>query len=1107
MDFSQMTDEELMAMEPEVTTPSTPEVTSAPEVTSTPEPQFDLSQLSDEELINLNPEPTMMDEAEVATQPIREAIDTGVKSFIRVFDESKPVGKMQADGIAPQDFYNSTIEAIKDAPVEEGKAPPLITNEQGETVWRIPEIRDKVLGDLGFDEEFIQAQPAGNAYTIEEQDEVLEFGLLGPVDALIGAGVFSRLAGFVGQSAMKLARNRTIRRHLEKISADPEAYEEATALIKFMEDQDVHFTNVFIQGTKASNVEQYMSKENLFATRDILYDMEKMGEASANFLIKTINKLKTQDIDISKVSTWEEVNKAGSIIANEVRDHRLKLKKQEFTAWEATKPLLNKDKTLHKVSDKFKKIEKNLVDDGVPPEAVNATRNILNRFGKPYADETKKLKGLKDQYYRMTAEVKKLRADQKELNKSDSPDAMQKSALVEGQIAKKREALKNNVEAQNELKDVKYMELKDLYATIKLINRKLYKPGGSISTKDMDELRGLQIAKTHLMDITEELSTDPKLKELLGEAKNITKLRAFLYGAKDTGGEKMMLAQLLEIGDYKQASNFITGPSGLENVMYLKKTLGVESEGYKSATKLYLLDKLGLSKDKISEVMTKPAGQSFESVDFQKMSNKLNSLTAKDYNLITDTYGKEISMEMQAAGKVLAKYEQIQKTVDEGNIGLKYGKTAYIEGADGVLDATYRLSKLTKDAVTYKLGQTASKVVQNQPKFRVLTGAMVSEAAYLYNVEDKDLSVDGVIASAVVGGLVGYQAGRATRSLLESDAKKWVRYIKSGRFAPNKAESAAIKRLDEFNTSTGEEETVEPLGLMDTSLDVIDYIPAVGAVTIAGKKGAKHIAKRLKSVTDDLTVGAEKYVDDILHQDKLLKTAKQKDDYFGKSTGIHDYSPRREHPLKEIYVTGNTQRNVIDREVDYSKWYDAIEDYTSMGYEDVNWQLRHKTASPLHKGNKVLKFLDEAPENFDGIVYRGSRATPEQQAMIEGLEEGSTLTNKTPLSTSVDFEAGRAFATYDYEKNIKPVMLTIKGKGHDIAHASTNFDEAEVLMKPGKVFRLNDKIETNTQIQLVLEEVHPDIAKLYKSKAVEGVLGVGGLSVIGATQDEEPKGQ
>ena len=104
------------------------------------------------------------------------------------------------------------------------------------------------------------------------------------------------------------------------------------------------------------------------------------------------------------------------------------------------------------------------------------------------------------------------------------------------------------------------------------------------------------------------------------------------------------------------------------------------------------------------------------------------------------------------------------------------------------------------DATTYYIAKTASKVVFNQPRFRTLTGAITGETAYIYGADKagEDVTLEGAITSAIIGGIGGQYLGRATRSLVESDAKKWVRYIKSGRFEPSKDEAKAIQRIGEF---------------------------------------------------------------------------------------------------------------------------------------------------------------------------------------------------------------------------------------------------------------------------------------------------------------------
>jgi hypothetical protein len=86
--------------------------------------------------------------------------------------------------------------------------------------------------------------------------------------------------------------------------------------------------------------------------------------------------------------------------------------------------------------------------------------------------------------------------------------------------------------------------------------------------------------------------------------------------------------------------------------------------------------------------------------------------------------------------------------------------------------------KVLGDAMTYHTGKTASTILLNQLKFRTLTGALTGETIYLANNEE--ITLEGALKSLVLGGTVGYGAGRVTRSVLESDVNKIARYLKNG---------------------------------------------------------------------------------------------------------------------------------------------------------------------------------------------------------------------------------------------------------------------------------------------------------------------------------------
>ena len=55
-----------------------------------------------------------------------------------------------------------------------------------------------------------------------------------------------------------------------------------------------------------------------------------------------------------------------------------------------------------------------------------------------------------------------------------------------------------------------------------------------------------------------------------------------MFGAKDTGGEKLMIAKLLNTGDYGKVTEYLTGKNAKENLLYIRDTFGKDSEAYQS---------------------------------------------------------------------------------------------------------------------------------------------------------------------------------------------------------------------------------------------------------------------------------------------------------------------------------------------------------------------------------------------------------------------------------------------------------------------------------------------------------------------------------------------
>jgi len=204
------------------------------------------------------------------------------------------------------------------------------------------------------------------------------------------------------------------------------------------------------------------------------------------------------------------------------------------------------------------------------------------------------------------------------------------------------------------------------------------------------------------------------------------------------------------------------------------------------------------------------------------------------------------------------------------------------------------------------------------------------------------------------------------------------------------------------------------------------------------------------------------------------------------------------YKAEQVFTPTNYNEKITtqytDTKVDYGKWMGEIEDYTSNGYLDT----RNTDTTGIHK------FLNDAPTNFKGLTYRGSRLTSDQLNALDAyVKEGSILSNINPMSTSTDFDVAKGFTKGDIQNGRKDAIFTFNTTGHDVRNYSTYSNEDEVLIGHGKHFQVLSKFETDMQVHILLEEIDPEIVKLMgtsKSKIgsdIFGLLGIGlGLSQI-----------
>lgn len=601
-------------------------------------------------------------------------------------------------------------------------------------------------------------------------------------------------------------------KHLKETfgSWTPEEYEKQQTLYKFMKEQGITPSNALVEGSNGSDLHQFLTHNNLFGTRDAVESQKILSGKYIDIGNKMLKDLEAHNIDLSKLDNWRDIKQAENIVADNVKRLRQSYKDIEKEYYNKVETIAKNKPEEFKVSDFTTGLYKQLTDEGIPPEASNTINTILTRFSKPYKDETKKLAKLNSDRAKILVEKKKLISKQKAAIASGKDSEAVKIEQRMQENSRKLEALDSE---KNALKDVRYMTTSDILNTTKLINRKIYKPGGAISAKDADELRGLQIAKNKLEEFLSTNVKDPELQKALQEARNITKTRANLFGAKDTGGEKLMLAKMLDTGEYGKVTEYLTGKNARENIQYIGDVFGKDSEAFRTSLHMYLTNKIGISPETIRSILdTRKATGVLNRVDLNKAAAKISTIDSTDLKMIEKALGKDTANRVSALQKLTTNFADLDDAVAKYGNGIASGKLHYLTDADSVPGMLGRPLKLIKDAVAYHMANVAEKVIYNQPKFRAITGAAVGETVYMANTDRKDISLEGALTSALFGGIGGYYMGKATRSLLESDVQKVARYLKMGRGKPSKD---VIKSIENIGKHIKPPETVRDAVLKD----------------------------------------------------------------------------------------------------------------------------------------------------------------------------------------------------------------------------------------------------------------------------------------------------
>ena len=732
-------------------------------------------------------------------------------------------------------------------------------NDAGQ--WKSKFVRDQVLQELGFDKAFIQEQPfekdlpgvgepgresyeeAWAKANSGEIDPTLFIADIYPTGRMIkeGGGVTKRLLDDVGvpENMKKIMRSWT-----------PEEYNDFEHLLKWTDQNNISLSNAMIRGSTEEDVGYYLTHSNLFAMRDMFKGQDKLATDYIKMMKQSMDSLKAKGVDIKNIQGWEDVNQAGKIISEEVRRFRLSLKKEEAKRYGEVDTLVKGRNDEYRVDRFLLDTEAKLADESVPPEAVSAVTRIFDRFKRPYKANATKINSLTTKRNKLAAEIKVLNQGIKEAAKEE------KTATVEqlmSKVSSKTASIRTINEEINSLKDIRYMTGSEILGTVKLLNRKIYKPGGAIDSKDADELRGLMIAKQELMGFFEKNAATPEIKKAVSHANKATIFRTGLFGPKDTGGEKYFLASLLESNEYAKAQKLLAGESGLENLMYVRNTLGKDSVAYKTGFKFYMQNKLGLTMDQINSI--KDSSKVFDTtsrVKFEEIAKGLRSISPQDENLIKQTLGSETLRDIKSMKRLVAHYEDIERFADKYGRGITSGKMPYILKGEGMTGPVGRGLKIIKDATTYYAAKQGSKMIRNHPAFRTVTGSITGETMYLTQTDQEDLSWEGAVMSAIVGGGAGFYVGKAMRNVFEQDIAKIRRYIEAGDFkkeAPHiKGALSRIGKLAEMKRQVEPEDFVPGFGVK-----AADFINANVPKLKIGSTAAGAVLLNESEIMDDFS--------------------------------------------------------------------------------------------------------------------------------------------------------------------------------------------------------------------------------------------------------------
>jgi len=561
-----------------------------------------------------------------------------------------------------------------------------------------------------------------------------------------------------------------------------ETYEQQQHMFKFMEANKILPSDSLLLSREGDDLAQFLGKENVFATKNLIASQTKLNTATIGYISDTLKALDKAGIDIKNITSYTDILKAEEVIKTGVKGLRAQYKAAENEAFGAVTEIARGMKDQYKVDGFTTKLIKTMIDNGAPAESISTVEKILKRFSKPYKDETGRLKELNKTIGKTSFD---LGAARKQLEAAMETNDKRRGLTAQTKVDKLELKLSNLKEEANSLNDVKYMTAEDLMNTIKLINRKIYVPGGNISRNDAQEISALMKAKSQIEDLMKANVKNEDFWKAREYANNITKRRAGLFPMSSQTEDKVMLSNILQTGELSKIKNYMTGPNAKENILYLGDALGKDSDAFKQSLHMYLFDKLQMNPEQIQNILQQKRAVPIEGeMNVQAMAANLQKLDAIDYKLIEDTLGKQAKIEMQSIKQLVSNAAATEDAMKKYGIGISGGITNYIRSGDQTRSATGRAGKVLKDAIGQFISSSMAKIVHNQPYTRTVTGGAVGATYYFANEKPEDISLAGFITSTVLGAGGGYYGGKLTRSLLENDATKIARYLKEGRFKP-----------------------------------------------------------------------------------------------------------------------------------------------------------------------------------------------------------------------------------------------------------------------------------------------------------------------------------